>query len=275
MNKQKKSNLIYNIIGNPIRVKIIELLVKNEKMSFMELKRELKLSTGSIYHHLAILGDLVTQDNKKRYMLTEEGKKVYNKYIKENPTELIYKGNSFLELINTYVSGKVIFHLIKENAYKFTLFSFFIFLTFPFFLYQSQLELRLIFLLDKKIDLLNSYLMFITSLFVIYLIINLFSRLIFKSINENLSLFLNLIFSYIPFLIFSIIWFLDTNFLSSFLKNFLNKWFIRIIFFLFQIWFLIMINYAIHISKNISLEKSSIITLAIVYISLITIFIPF
>ncbi len=44
-----KSKLLYEILSNPIRIKIIELLFENGSLSFTELKNELKISTGSLY----------------------------------------------------------------------------------------------------------------------------------------------------------------------------------------------------------------------------------
>jgi predicted transcriptional regulator len=60
-----KSKLLYEILSNPIRIKIIELLFENGSLSFTELKNELKISTGSLYYHLSVLSEFVEQDPKK------------------------------------------------------------------------------------------------------------------------------------------------------------------------------------------------------------------
>lgn len=46
-------------------------------MSIKELKKDLGLSTGSLYHNLLALGDLVEQKGDKKYALSEQGMKVY------------------------------------------------------------------------------------------------------------------------------------------------------------------------------------------------------
>jgi len=46
-------------------------------MSIKELKRDLGLSTGSLYHNLLALGELVEQKGDKKYALSEQGMKVY------------------------------------------------------------------------------------------------------------------------------------------------------------------------------------------------------
>jgi len=47
-------------------------------MSIKQLKRELGLSTGSLYHNLLALGELVEQTRDRKYALSEQGKQVYS-----------------------------------------------------------------------------------------------------------------------------------------------------------------------------------------------------
>jgi hypothetical protein len=47
-------------------------------MSIKDLKRELGLSTGSLYHNLLALGELVEQTSDKKYVLSEQGMRVYS-----------------------------------------------------------------------------------------------------------------------------------------------------------------------------------------------------
>ncbi|MEM2929976.1 MAG: hypothetical protein QW797_03865 [Thermoproteota archaeon] len=57
------------------------LLIKlgeSGSMSIKELKRELGLSTGSLYHNLLALGELVQQTSDKKYALSEQGQRVYS-----------------------------------------------------------------------------------------------------------------------------------------------------------------------------------------------------
>ena len=71
--KKEKEIILFNLISHPIRIKIIELLATNGSMGFSELKKELRISTGSIYHHLSVLSDFIIQDEKKKYKLNQEG----------------------------------------------------------------------------------------------------------------------------------------------------------------------------------------------------------
>jgi hypothetical protein len=56
---------------------LIIRLGENGPMSIKDLKRDLGLSTGSLYHNLLALGELVEQTSDRKYALSEQGKKVY------------------------------------------------------------------------------------------------------------------------------------------------------------------------------------------------------
>ncbi|MEM2941305.1 MAG: hypothetical protein QW304_07155 [Thermoproteota archaeon] len=56
---------------------LIIKLGESGPMGIKDLKRELGLSTGSLYHHLLALGELVEQTSDRKYVLSEQGKRVY------------------------------------------------------------------------------------------------------------------------------------------------------------------------------------------------------
>ncbi len=67
---------IFLILSHPIRRRIIQHLTEAGSISFSELSKEWKLSTGVIYHHLSILGSLIKQNSSRRYILTDKGRKI-------------------------------------------------------------------------------------------------------------------------------------------------------------------------------------------------------
>jgi len=68
----------YFVLKSPVRLKIIRLLGERGPLSFKELKRELGLGVGTIYYHLDVMSDLVAQDEKKRYLLSEKGTRLFS-----------------------------------------------------------------------------------------------------------------------------------------------------------------------------------------------------
>ena len=73
----------YYALSHEIRRKILKIIGDNEFSSFTNLKRILKVSTGTIYHHLDSLSQLIHQKKNKKYYLTDLGIHAYNS-LKEN-----------------------------------------------------------------------------------------------------------------------------------------------------------------------------------------------
>jgi hypothetical protein len=68
----------YRALDHPSRRRIVELLGTHDSMAFSELRAETGLPVGTLYYHLDVLRDLVTQDASRRYLLTKEGVKLYS-----------------------------------------------------------------------------------------------------------------------------------------------------------------------------------------------------
>jgi hypothetical protein len=78
-------------------------------------------------------------------------------------------------------------------------------------------------------------------------------------------MFINISIVYIPLIFFGLIY-LSFGYL---LHNLFQGWILKILFILFQIWTILLLLNIIKITKSISLEKSSLIVLIIVYINLV------
>ncbi|MEX2723928.1 MAG: FAD-dependent oxidoreductase, partial [Candidatus Freyarchaeota archaeon] len=67
---------LYNVLGHPLRRKILLLLEKEGYMQYSDLLKELNIeTTGQLNFHLTKLGNLITKEGKA-YKLSEEGKTV-------------------------------------------------------------------------------------------------------------------------------------------------------------------------------------------------------
>jgi len=71
------SEVIFSILGNPTKRNIIFFLGERGVASFTEMRKTLKISVGNLYYNLDGLKNFVTKDEKRRYMLTEEGRMLY------------------------------------------------------------------------------------------------------------------------------------------------------------------------------------------------------
>ncbi|RLI13015.1 hypothetical protein DRO33_01845 [Candidatus Bathyarchaeota archaeon] len=67
----------YFVLRSPVRLRILRLLGERGPLPFKELRRELGMGVGTIYYHLSVMSDLVAQDGKRRYYLTEAGLRLF------------------------------------------------------------------------------------------------------------------------------------------------------------------------------------------------------
>jgi len=87
MIQQAEDRDFYRKLGSPIRREIVRLLGERGQMGATALNESVNVSAGRFYYHLDFLGDLVTRDKDRRYILSERGKLAYQ----------MLMGNSFTE----------------------------------------------------------------------------------------------------------------------------------------------------------------------------------
>ncbi|OLS15040.1 MAG: hypothetical protein RBG13Loki_1358 [Promethearchaeota archaeon CR_4] len=68
----------YIALSHDIRRHIIKIIGRSSKSSFTEFKQSLKVSTGTLYHHLEVLKECVYQKSDKKYYLTKLGEHAYH-----------------------------------------------------------------------------------------------------------------------------------------------------------------------------------------------------
>jgi hypothetical protein len=67
------------IASKPNRAAIVLAIGDGGELSFKDLKAKMNLGVGTLYYHLDGLKGVVTQNSSKQYILTDEGKLVYQK----------------------------------------------------------------------------------------------------------------------------------------------------------------------------------------------------
>lgn len=254
---------------------MIEIIGENGYSSFTILKKELKVSTGTIYHHLDTLSQLIEQKSDKKYYLTELGQLAYSS-IKENISSLsknlsnkefsspILKGLMFLTpkgLITTNPTSKfipiafstiiliigVIFSYLNEYFPLFLLFS-----TFP---EDSYLQTPYSNVLGAVF--------FIVNVLMYYFIIEGIIRLIYKNKDNSLKFFSTFTFIFFPSCIYLALHYYLNLFdpLESFIMGILDN----SIMILFQVWSLWILTYSIIIYKRLKIEQALILSLLLHY----------
>lgn len=65
---------IFNILSHPLRRRILKECYYQGKITFTLMSNQWGTSTGGIYHHLKLLGNLLVKDKDNAYRLSAEGK---------------------------------------------------------------------------------------------------------------------------------------------------------------------------------------------------------
>lgn len=261
-------------MSHDIRRKIIKIIGDNEYATFTKLKKELGVSTGTIYHHLDTLSELVKQKQNKKYYLKELGIYAYNSL--KNNIETIKTPDfahreiksPILRKLMWLTSRRFIQFEKKDKKYSFIISLSIIILGtifcglngfYSFILFFVEVNLsNFDFLFQTLISL-----SFIANFFIFFIIIEGIARLFYKK-NENVVDFLVsfaiILYPMIFYLLIHLIlnW---LNLLDFSVFNLIDK----ILLIIFQVWSLWLLSYSLCVKKGLKIENSLIISLLIHY----------
>ncbi len=77
MMESSEQRLLERVTTKPKRSAIVRFIGEKGEVSFKELKAKLGLGVGTLYYHLDGLTDVVTQNKTRQYILTEQGRRIY------------------------------------------------------------------------------------------------------------------------------------------------------------------------------------------------------
>ncbi|MFX1443356.1 MAG: hypothetical protein ACFFHV_08085 [Promethearchaeota archaeon] len=234
------------------------------------------MSTGTIYHHLDSLSQLIVQGKNKKYYLTDLGLHAYNS-LKENieimESSKFSKGeynSPLLKFLFALTPIKFISFEEKDKPYNVIisivililgtilcgLNGFYSFLLFfiktPEDIYQLSLISHVIFAV-----------MFIINFFVYFLLVEISCRLFYRKKENTLNFFLSFPIILYPMVIYLLIHFilLSTELIQIAIINFIDT--VLLIF--FQILSLWLLTYNLKESKGLKIERGLIIALLLHY----------
>ncbi|NVM17357.1 MAG: hypothetical protein HWN80_06540 [Candidatus Lokiarchaeota archaeon] len=236
----------------------------------------MKVSTGTIYHHLDTLSQLIEQQVDKKYYLTELGLHAYNS-LKDNKATIITPDFSKKEFNSPILKGlmrltpKKYINYESSTTYKILIISVVISLIgailcglnglFPFFLFFGEPPIN-VELIDVAFKILLS-LAFIGNIFFYFLINEGICRFFYKR-KENSLKFLNS-FALILFPL-DIYLFLRLILIASGFFDFASVRILdNVLMILFQVWALWLLTYNLSVNKKLKIENSLIISLLVHY----------
>ncbi|MFX1323395.1 MAG: hypothetical protein ACFE8N_00450 [Promethearchaeota archaeon] len=257
----------YYALGHEIRRKIIKIIGDNEFTSFTVLKNELGVSTGTIYHHLETLSDLIEQKADKKYYLKELGNYAYNSLIENIETikapQREFK-SSFLEKLMVITFKRFIVFDQRDKIYTILisvgiviiglvlsiLNGFTSFLLFFIELNQEEMNLFLQVIINLS---------FLLNFFAFFIIVEIITRIFYNKKYNTLNLLISFALIQFPMILYLVIHLLFkiSGIISNNIVNFIDE----ALMIIFQVWSLWLLSYSLSVKKGLKIENSLIISL--------------
>jgi hypothetical protein len=272
---QFNESQFYEALSHEIRRDIILLIGDQGFAGFSNMKKLTQASTGAIYHHLDVLKDLINQNNKKKYYLTEQGIHAYKFLInnrQQEPRERENEKNNPNKFLDVFLLKPIIKYLANRAPWT-TLISHLIIILIGIicaifniqsylFFYSANPPIWDFWINSKILSRFVTFFSVIIGYYVIYFTIEGILSWIFDKKFFSADLWHLFGISFLPLLIHVIIialvktFSLNNNNLSILLGPSLI---------LFQLWSMLIMGYLISQLKQISIEKAMLITIFLDY----------
>lgn len=272
---KKEKDAIYVALSHPLRRRILKIIGEKGYATFTDFIQNLDVEVGTLYYHLNLMKPLLRQDEAKRYLLSDLGYLAYQIMI-TSEEKLKVKRTLTETGIGKYslIFGlKPVFSYISSSNPKRFLFEVFIIMVFgSWIVVNAGLQPLLLFFIEpSNMTPLFVGLCWILNWFVIFLLLEVFSRVFYGRREGWDRLLVNSCFALLPLLFFAAIWWLDDLFdlnLIIFSPNFSS-----LVMFLVQAWCLWSLSLAVSVSKEIRIEKGFLLCLIIHYINVMVLWV--
>ncbi|HUU76755.1 MAG TPA: hypothetical protein VMX55_00315 [candidate division Zixibacteria bacterium] len=284
-NKEKISpteeEIIYTALGSQIRREILTFVNDYNKVGFLELRKKFGLKVGSLYHQLNSMKELIVQDDNKKYFLSDLGKVAYN---------LMIISKDHIEASNVKISREledeqpsfgqkllkgIIFLFLPKRVFKYltsepirTLFEGLIIIGAMLF-FSIDSNLVLIGFYPFEVEFWYFSLIGVLGLWIfLALVVELFNTIFYKRKYNPVKLIATVPFALFPNMLSLFFIWLQTKVTTTFL--FLEG---QILIIIAQIWSLSLMTTAVSQSKELTMNRSSLIVLFSFYLTYIISFI--
>ncbi|MHA2297574.1 MAG: hypothetical protein ACXAEU_04145 [Candidatus Hodarchaeales archaeon] len=284
MSEQVDENLteVFKSLSHPLRQDIINILADRQNIGFTALQKELNrneatnkpVQVGSIYHHLALLGDLIIQEgNSKSWSLSERGWFAYNLLTtSKDRDQFMTRGDlarkSIFSLTWRVLAPPELFLYAKKSLVLFLGWQIIFFWLFAVVASQTDLVLIFVFFhdLNPEKDLLLSLVSILLSWLLFTVIILLLSkqflrkRSITKEDIVTVVIFIGI--SMLPLVIFPL-------FILANLFNLSQPYIPLTLAIILQLWVILLAARSISVQFFVRMERSGIISIISIYMMVI------
>ena len=248
----------HTLLRDPTRRRIIEILAEQGKVGFKELRQILGLGVGTVYYHLDMLSEFITQDKSRKYMLNDRGRLLYQSMKEGKLSPALHAKSALGSKIGKWIfltpmfmktvrperilPISILIYVLGGVGCAFADLRPFLFLyDFSFGAYEFE----------------KTVMIYLLEWIGLFLFSDALAYLLYGRIGGELQLFTCIGLASLPLAIFPYI----TMLLSYQITRFLQI--------AFQIWSLLLTSAAISFGKGLRLDKSIIISLTALYLNVI------
>lgn len=250
----------YTLLRDSTRRKIIEVLGSQEKIGFKELREILGLGVGTVYYHLDMLSDFITQDKQRKYRLNDRGNMLY-KILKEgNIPPTLEMSEAFSHRVGKWLFLSPLFAKTVKPL-RFLPVSLTILLIGAFGSAYVRLDSALFFYFPySALSFTNMIGVYIFNFVGLFLFSTLFTYLIYRRVGNDLQLFDCLALATFPMAIFPYVYLFTSDAISQYFL------------FILQIWSVLLVSAAVCFGKGIRLDKAIVVSLTAIYLNIALLF---
>lgn len=263
---------MYAALSHPIRKRIIDKIRESGRAGFKDLKEELQVSVGTLYYHIDSLGDLITQDSERKYILTDKGVMALKMF--ESDEERLESmeevggppESPFIGYLKAFFLPKWLFAYISSSPKRGLMEALVIMALGSFSSLVAGLEPILFFYNSRPM--VPSYQIFFefwVGWIVVFLLCEALTYVLYRRREEHLSLLSGVAFSYLPMVGYSLVWGLCKFFYPEILLNPL-AW--RVLMLILQVWSMGLLSIAISISKALRIDRAAVVSFLIQYLNI-------
>lgn len=246
-------------------------------MSFTDFKGTLSVRVGTLYYHFEALAPLIAQDEQKRYVLTQLGSKAYQLMsAEETEAHPDFRSTPSVGLahnVKNLLSPSSYFALVYSRP-KLGIIAALVFIAFgTYLLHGAKLE-PIMFFLDRTPTTQQPLIPFelLASWVTVYVLSELLATGLFRRRGEHHLLFIGTAFAFGPLFVLPALILLGSS-MSIGLSITENALLERGIPIVFQSWSIVVLTYAIAVSKGLGIEKAAVIALAIAYVNILLLYV--
>lgn len=262
----------YTLLRDETRRKIVEILGTQEKIGFKELREKLDLGVGTVYYHLDMLSDFLTQDKQRKYRLNDRGKMLYRTLKEGNIPPTLEISGAFSHRLAKWLFLSPVFTKTVKPL-RFLPVSIVIVFVGALGAAHAQLDSALFFYFPYSTFSFSSIVtLHIFNWIGLFLFAEFFTYLFYRRVGNDIQLFTCTGIALIPLTVFPYVHLaLPTLFpnLSLAAFNMITQGFLLVL----QIWSMLLISAAFCYGKGIRLDKALVVSLTAMYLNIALLFI--